>query len=93
MTKRRKVRRRRTPSTDFRGVADFDAVGLQNRTTGAIDWYDKNVHITRSIDIRISSKSARFAAMSQKQRYKIIHSALGVQGIFDIVAFENRWIR
>ncbi len=91
MAKKRK-KRRFFPTR--RGVADSHAIGIVHIDDGEekfIKWYDKNVHITRSIDIRLSRKSARWRAMSQEQRYKIIHSALGVQGIFDIVAFEKRW--
>ncbi len=82
-------KRRRRFRPEFRGVSDSHAIGIENTRKGFIDWYDKDVHITRSIDERLSKKSARWAAMSQERRYKIIHTALGVQGIFDIVQFEH----
>ncbi len=85
--------RRRPFFPTRQGIHDHDAIGLIHIVDGEesfIEWYDKDIHITRSIDERLSRKSSRWRSLPKEQRYKIIHQALGVQGIFDLIAFEKR---
>lgn len=62
---------------------EFDPFGNARRAT--LEFYRKNIHITRSIDEIIVSLSPRFAALSQERRYELIHTGLGVQGIIEFL--------
>ena len=88
----KKRRRRRSLTVPVRLPSDADfrmktRFQIENVVRESGTFYEKHVHITRSIDEAASARSVNWRRKSQKERYRIIHSALGVQGIFDIFAF------
>ncbi len=57
---------------------------LNERLTAEFkEFYSENIHITRTTDEFLSSKSAKWAALPKDRRYKLIHIGLGVQILFE----------
>ncbi len=74
------ARKRNLPHSRTRSVIKT----LNERLTAEFsEFYSKNIHITRTTDEFLSSKSDKWAALPKERRYKLIHIGLGVQILFE----------
>ncbi len=80
------ARRRRRKSKTFspQVVVSATSSEVRRRVGGKLrEFYSENIHITRSIDEQLLKMSSKWRSLDQDKRYKLIHTGLGVQFLFD----------
>ncbi len=55
-----------------------------NTEQNFVNWYDRNIHITRSSDEHVGAAIPVWFKISKSTRYRILHAIMGVDGAIEM---------